>query len=446
MRHFPSQDHANHQTAVDTYYGQTGFHIISDSDESSLGLPSGQYDVPLSIIDKRYQSNGDLVSPAGETTNFLGDVIHVNGQPWPYLNVEPRVYRFRILDGSLSRPYTLYFASDQKGSAWQNFKIIGSDGGLFGQPVTTNSLTLSMGERYEVLFDFSGFKGQNITLMNHMLLSDISEYDDTDQIMRFVVGNTVSDSSNNNQPASLVSPSSSSQYPPQDNSVDHIFNFQRDGSEWTINGVTYDDPNARILARPPMGTVENWQLNYASGPGVHPVHIHLVSFKILSRTGRRGLQPYESAGLKDVVLLEPGESVNVAAIYGPWNGMYQFHCHNLIHEDHEMMDVFNVTAIEDLGYNLTEVLTYDDPTDPRYAAKDYDAQRYGPEYITKTLLPTLVGSDAYRKLDEVVSAESSYYMNHPSGETPAARVRREVEEGTAVIVAAEATPDASEKH
>ena len=96
---------------------------------------------------------------------------------------------------------------------------------------------------------------------------------------------------------------------------------------WTINGVDFDDINNRILARPPQGTVENWVVNYASGPGVHPVHIHLVNLQIISRTGgSRGVLPYEKAGLKDVVLLDPGESVEVRAVYGPWNGLYTFHC------------------------------------------------------------------------------------------------------------------------
>lgn len=81
--------------------------------------------------------------------------------------------------------------------------------------------------------------------------------------------------------------------------------------------------------------MELWELVYASGPGTHPVHVHLVDFQVISRTGAgRGVLPYEAAGLKDVVLLAPGETVRVLAYYGPWNGLYIFHCHNLPHEDH----------------------------------------------------------------------------------------------------------------
>lgn len=94
--------------------------------------------------------------------------------------------------------------------------------------------------------------------------------------------------------------------------------------------------NNRVLAKPPQGTVELWELVYASaGNDFHPIHIHLVDFQVISRTGgSRGVLPYESAGLKDIVLLEPGETVKVLAYYGDWAGVYMFHCHNLIHEDH----------------------------------------------------------------------------------------------------------------
>lgn len=424
---------------MDAYFGQSGFHIIYDEAEEALGLPSGIYDIPLNLIDKMYQSNGDLMSPSGERVNFLGDIIQVNSLPWPYLNVEPRKYRLRWLNAGLSRPYELYFNNDNTNTS-ESFQVIASDGGLFNAPVTTSSLTIAMGERYEVVFDFSGCQNTNITVMNSLLIPDIDEYDQTDLVMRFVVGDTVTDGSNNQVPDSLSDPDSLSQQPPEPlrNTVDHTFRWQNDNGLWTINGVTYDDPNARVLARPPMGTVESWDLQYAGGPGVHPVHIHLISFKIVSRTGgSRGVLPYESAGLKDIVLLEPGETVNVVAIYGPWNGMYQFHCHNLIHEDWQMMDVFNTTAIEDLGYDLDDVLQFDDPQDPRYDAQDYDAEKYGQEYITQTLLPDLVGSSAYRKLSEVQSAESAYYTTHPYGEsatpgpTPADTVDSEMPTATA---------------
>jgi bilirubin oxidase len=71
-------DHAIHITALNAYYGQAGFYIIYDPKrEEELGLPQGNYDIPLMIQSKRYQSNGALFSVEGETTSLYGDVIHV---------------------------------------------------------------------------------------------------------------------------------------------------------------------------------------------------------------------------------------------------------------------------------------------------------------------------------------------------------------------------------
>ena len=120
--------------------------------------------MPLTVSDKTYQSNGDLASPDGDKTNFFGDVIHVNGQPWPYMAVEPRKYRLRLYDLSLSRPYDLQFVDGNNSPL--EVEVIASDGGLFGSPVSTNNIVIGMGERYEVVIDFSGFKQQNVTLMN----------------------------------------------------------------------------------------------------------------------------------------------------------------------------------------------------------------------------------------------------------------------------------------
>ena len=312
--------HPDGHTSTDAYYGQAGIYIIYDPAEDALGLPTGKYDMPLTITDKLYQANGDLATPNASPINFFGDTIQVNEQPWPYMAVEPRKYRLRLYDMSLSRPYTLYF--EQENGDWIDFQVIASDSGLFGGPVTTNDLTMAMGERYEVVIDFSPYAGQNITLGNSFDIGYIESFANTDKVMRFTVGNSVSDNTNNGAVPSTLN--GDIQWPAQRTTVDHTFNFQMGGEDtWTINGVDFNDINNRVLARPPMGTVELWEVHHTGGPAVHPVHVHLVNFQIVSRTGgSRGLLPYETAGLKDVVLLEPGETVQMLAYYGPWNGVY----------------------------------------------------------------------------------------------------------------------------
>lgn len=404
-------DHALGHTASDAYYGQAGVWIIWDPAEESLGLPTGNYDVPLAITDKTYQSNGDLASPDGNTMSFFGDVIHVNEQPWPYLSVEPRKYRLRFFDMSLSRAYDLYVA-DPSGN-WIQFQVIASDSGLFDSPVSTNVVTIAPGERYEIVIDFSSYAGQNVTMGNDFQTTFFpsfgdSDYTNTDKVMRFVVGNSVSDSSNNGDVPGSLNPNI--QWPPKKTTIDRSFNFQLGGdSEWTINGVDFNDVNNRVLARPAQGTVELWELRHTGGPAIHPVHVHLVNLQVVSRSGgTRGLQGYETAGLKDVVLLEPGEVVLVLAVYGPWNGMYMFHCHNLIHEDNTMLDVFNVTLLQQLGYEYPNATTYSNPEDPRFAPKAYNAADFQPAAVSSAVL-SLASLQPYADATPLISAESAYW-------------------------------------
>ncbi|KAK5110926.1 hypothetical protein LTR62_005464 [Meristemomyces frigidus] len=399
-------DHASGHTASDAYYGQAGVYIITDPAEDSLGLPSGNYDVPLAFADKKYQSNGDLASPNGNPINFFGDILEVNGQPWPYMFVEPRKYRFRLYDMSLSRTYDVYFADES--DDWIPFQVIASDSGLFGSPVTTKDVQIAMGERYEVVFDFSSYAGQNITLGNNNQQQQIQEYANTDKLMRFVVGSTVSDSSNNGAVPSTLN--GDIQWPAQRTTVDHTFNFQMGGeSVWTINGVDFSDVNNRILARPPQGSVQLWELHHTGGPAVHPVHVHLVNLQVVSRTGgSRGVLPYEAAGLKDVVLLEPGETVRVLAYFGPENGVYMFHCHNLVHEDNTMMDAFNVTYLSELGYSPTSAINYADPMNTAFAAQDYSDEAFLPA-AKSSAVSSLANLGAYSSFAALQTAEANFY-------------------------------------
>lgn len=400
-------DHAEGHTASDAYYGQAGAWIIYDHAEDSLQLPSGKYDVPLALTDKIYQSNGDLASPLGNTFNFFGDIIEVNNQPWPYMSVEPRKYRLRFFDMALSRVFGLYFAD--KNNNQVQFQVIASDSGLFGAPVSTKTVTISPGERYEVVIDFSQYAGQNITLKNNYQTNIIPGFDNTASVMKFVVGKSVSDKSNNNVP-SVLNPNIAFPSVPKGKAVDHTFNFQLGGSsQWTINGVDFNDVNNRVLARPVQGTTELWSIRHAGGPAVHPVHVHLVNMQIVSRSGgTRGLQKYEIAGLKDVVLLEPGETVQVLAQYGPWNGMYMFHCHNLIHEDNTMLDVFNVTLLESLGYQYPNSTTYGNPEDPRFAPKASSAADFAPAAVTAAV-QSLAAMKPYASASQILAAENAYW-------------------------------------
>ncbi|EHA58171.1 bilirubin oxidase [Pyricularia oryzae 70-15] len=409
-------DHAVHITAENAYMGQAGAYIITDPAEDALNLPAGygKYDIPLVLTAKSYQENGDLVSTNGEEDSFWGDVIHVNGQPWPFLNVEPRKYRFRFLDAAVSRSFALYFSPVGSSSAKIPFQVIASDAGLLESPQQVSNIFLANAERYEVVFDFSQYAGQAIDLLNLPGAGGPGvekDYSNTDKVMRFIVGDKVA------APDTSVVPSALRTVPfPKpvtNNAISHFFRFHRQKSEWRINGITFADVNNRMLANVPRGTVEIWELENSSGGWSHPIHIHLIDFRVLARDGPRSVMPYEAAGLKDVVWLGRNEKVLVEAHYAPWDGVYMFHCHNLIHEDHDMMAAFNVTALPDFGYD--EKTHFIDPMEQRWRAKPFGAADFKArtgafsDANIEAAVAFLADTDAYSKVDIVNQNLDSYW-------------------------------------
>ncbi|EAA27114.3 bilirubin oxidase precursor [Neurospora crassa] len=413
-------DHAIDHTAENAYYGQAGAYILHDpSIESPLGLPSGYgtFDIPLILSAKQYTSSGSLFSPADETTSLYGDVIHVNGQPWPFLNVEPRKYRFRFLDASISRSFLLYFERDAKvGGTKLPFDVIASDAGLLNAPQRVNELYISMAERYEVVVDFGGYKGENITLKNARDVGADRDFPDTDKVMRFVVSDVaVVDDESSRVPAVLRSVP----FPKTKTQVDQHFKFERSNGEWKINGVSFADVANRVLARPKRGTVEVWELENSSGGWTHPIHIHLVDFRVKKRVnGKRSVLPYEAQGLKDVVWLGPGETVTVEAHYAPWDGVYMFHCHNLIHEDHEMMAAFNVSVLQDLGYDETH---YIDPMEARWRARQQSVEAFDDSAV-EARVKEMAGFRPYDKVEEVESVLDQYWETKTKAGSTATQV------------------------
>ncbi|KAL1626033.1 hypothetical protein SLS56_007007 [Neofusicoccum ribis] len=425
-------DHAIHHTAENAYYGQAGFYILHDAAEDSLNLPSGAYDVPLALSSKQYQSNGDLFSPAAETVSLWGDVIHVNGQPWPYMKVEPRKYRFRMLDTSISRAFQLWLEADGALGKKVDFSVIGSDGGLLSSPVTTNELHISMAERWEIVVDFAQFAGKNVTMRNNRDVQADEDYNSTDKVMRFVVGNKV-----NTPDSPLPGSLRDVPFPPNKDGIDRSFRFERKNGQWMVNGVIFADVANRILAKPQRGTVEVWELENTSGGWSHPVHIHLVDFQVISREGgKRPVSDYEKVALKDVVLLGVNEKVRVVARFAPWDGVYMFHCHNLIHEDHDMMAAFNVSSLENYGYPKEETL-FIDPMEQRWRAKDMNDADFTDKAI-QDRLAQFNSIGRYSDAPAIEKALEDYWLTAPTG-FKTATTSKSSSSSTATTTAATAT-------
>src|SRR4051794_20842004 len=163
-------DHGVHETAPNAYMGLAAQYILHDPWERGLGIPVGPnnpYDVGLTIRDAIFGVDGQLVYNDNSESSVMGDVVLVNGRPWPTMKVEPRKYRFRILNASVSRSYR--FALTQADTTLREdlpMTMIATDGGLMPAPQSVASWRHGMAERYEVIIDFAPFKGKKLYLKN----------------------------------------------------------------------------------------------------------------------------------------------------------------------------------------------------------------------------------------------------------------------------------------
>jgi spore coat protein A, manganese oxidase len=321
-------DHAVHKTSRHVYQGLAGMYLVQDDFELNLPLPKDDYDVPLIIQDKQFNPDGSLVFNDRQQRGVYGDVMLVNGVPFPFMEVANRKYRFRVLNAGASRSLHLSLSNGEQ------LIVIASDAGLLTSPVPTKSLRVGIAERYEFIIDFSKYPlGTQIELRNPSSAENVDTDMRSQWVMRFDVTRQAKDESTIPEVLRPVKP-----IPVTDAVRTRTLRFGRGGGEWLINGKTWD--KSIIAANPQVGDVEIWTLINTGGSWVHPVHIHLVDLQLLDRNGLPP-QPYEK-GWKDVFYLADGEKIRVIAKFGPHAGKYMVHCHNIVHEDHDMMTQFEV--------------------------------------------------------------------------------------------------------
>ena len=348
-------DHGVHHTAENVYAGLYAQYHIHDKAELDL-LPQGEFDVPLVIGDAMFGPDGNLRYDDSSTSGLFGDVILVNGVAWPVMKVKRRVYRFRVLVGSISRSYRLRLSTGDP------VHVVATDGGLMPRSQEIGEWRHATAERYEILVDFSKYRpGQRIFLQNRSNPNNV-DFNDTDKVMAFDVTDAPfsrRDGTWNRIPDTLVG-SDVMRLTEADATRTRKLSLERKHGGWTINGSTWenviDSEFQSVLANPKLGATEVWEIENRSGGWYHPLHIHLIDFKVLSRNGRA---PFEwERGPKDVVYVGENETVRVAMTFGPHRGRYMVHCHNLPHEDHDMMGQFAV------GWTPGNA----DPNDPILAA------------------------------------------------------------------------------
>ena len=394
-------DHALGMTRINVMSGLAGFYLLRDpSDAVAPLLPTGKYEIPLAIQDRSFNTDGSLWFPT-EGINpdvhpywfpeFFGNTIMVNGVTWPNLDVDQGQYRFRILDGSNARFYTLSLSNGMP------FTMIGCEGGYLQAPATLTSLTIAPGERADILVDFSGIAaGTQITLIN----TAPTPYPDgvpadpatTGQIMQFTVTATPGEAPatlpttlNPTLPPAAAFPTLHPTVPSRTLVLKELMGANGPLAV-LLNGQPYGAP---VTELPMLGTTEDWVIVNLT-MDTHPIHLHLVQFQLVSRQtldaagyaadweALNGVPPYATEpttlnadpyltgppqppppaerGWKDTVQMNPGEVTTIRVRFAPLDdsGSYPFdatvgpgyvwHCHIIDHEDNEMMRPYRVVS------------------------------------------------------------------------------------------------------
>jgi len=341
-------DHTMGINRLNIYAGLQGFFIVRDPHEASLNLPSGKYEVPLMLCDRLLRSDGQLDYPVSPNPGkpwvpeVFGNAILVNGKLLPYLEVEPRSYRLRIMNGSNGRFYRLSLASKAE------FHVIGNDQGLLASPVAAKRVPLAPAERTDIVVDFTAMAGTHVRLVS-----------DSFDLLEFRVASKSSAGSTQPPalPTTLRPPTQldpSTAVKTRRLTLDEVMSDVQESMGMLLNKTPWHMP---ITEKPVLGTTEIWELVNLTDDS-HPIHLHLVRFQILDRrqidvfdfqgTGNfrftgpiQPPEPHES-GWKDTVRADPGMVTRIIVPFEGFAGRYVWHCHILEHEDNEMMRPYEV--------------------------------------------------------------------------------------------------------
>ena len=377
-------DHALGITRLNVYAGLAGFYLVTDVREQELKaahqLPADPYDIGLAIQDRMFYSNGELYYPAlqdeeeapvnSHQPEFFGDFILVNGMTWPVLEVEPRPYRFRILNGSDSRFYNLFLSSGQQ------MLQIGSDIGLLPEPVTFDQLLIGTGERKDVIIDFShpSLQDQTIILRNNARTpfpkGTPPDPLTSGRIMAFKVNKPL----NAAYPLTILPPTLRPPIAALTTNLParQLMMFEGEdehGRLMAMLGTVAEGPKRwmdDITENPALNSTEVWEI-YNTTEDAHTIHLHMVKLQLVNRQkfaasvdmetgmmsnirliGNPKEPGAEEKGWKDTYIMYPGEVTRIITTF-KLEGYSVWHCHILSHEDHEMMRPYFIGNMESEG-------------------------------------------------------------------------------------------------
>ncbi|MFH8571208.1 O-aminophenol oxidase PhsA [Streptomyces sp. NPDC017993] len=412
-------DHAMDITRWNVFAGLAGMYLIRDEEEDALQLPSGEREIPLILQDRNLDTDEDgrltgrllhktLVvgtDPQGKNVAlpFSGPYTLVNGTIWPYADVDARWYRFRLLNAANARTFTLRLVDDKTGAQITGaVHQIGSDGGLLPRPLTVDGgLSVAPAERMDLLIDFGRLRGRTLRLINdepgvrcpQVMQFRVGKEKPADPfVLPAVLSSSFERLTHDNVPSHqhrlvVLTPPG-----PLGNGHPEMWEMQEvepdavpipgdgviqvKGAGGTVRtyrrGARMFDDALGFLVR--YGDWEQWSFLNLGGAGMHPMHIHLIDFQVLSRDiypadpqspfdkelggtlapleygGRAPIAPGDQ-GWKDVIQVPPGQMVNVIGQFRGARGRFMYHCHLLEHEDMGMMRPFAVMPPEVLAFH-----------------------------------------------------------------------------------------------
>jgi spore coat protein A, manganese oxidase len=334
-------DHTMGINRLNIYAGLQGLYLLRDEHEDSMQLPKGKYEIPLLIYDRFLLPDGQLEYPVSPNPGspwvpeVFGNAILVNGRLFPYLEVEPRKYRLRLVNGSNGRFYRFSIGNQLP------FQQIGTEQGFLATPVTAQRVTMAPAERNDLIFDFSAHAGENLLL-----------HSDTLDILQFRVAAAKEPPPKQSLPPSLRSyekiPESKA-VKTRRLTLDENLDMVQQSMGMLLNNTPWHMP---VTEKPVLNTTEIWELVNLTEDS-HPIHLHLVRFQILDRrpidtyqyqdkgTVRFTGPPIPPAptedGWKDTVRADPSMITRIIIPFEGYAGRYVWHCHILEHEDNEMM-------------------------------------------------------------------------------------------------------------
>jgi spore coat protein A len=339
-------DHTMGINRLNIYAGMQGLFCVRDTAEDALNLPKGKYEIPLLLYDRFLRKDGQIEYPVSgdEKAPWVPEVFSncmlANGRLFPYVEVEPRRYRLRVMNGSNGRFFRLSI-----GKAVE-LNVIGSDQGLLAAPVAMKHVLVGPAERTDIVVDFSGHAGEKLVMQS-----------DSFEILQFRVVEKSSGPDTSALPAKLRAieriPEGAS-VKTRRVTLDEKMNMVQESMGMLLNNTPWHAP---VTEKPVIDTTEIWEIVNLT-EDTHPIHLHMVRFQLLDRrlfdvflfqdkqelryTGEARAAVAEEAGWKDTVLCPKGTVTRIIVPFHGYTGRYVWHCHLLEHEDNEMMRPFEV--------------------------------------------------------------------------------------------------------